>query len=103
MFKVGEKVRVRDAETLLKYDDVDLAPGVNDEMFDMCGNCYRIVTINALSGNLFLDGWWFSPDMVEKVEPITNPEEFMNIIKSKVDEDGEISLFELALTVEEDL
>lgn len=103
MFKVGDKVRVRDTETLLRYDDVDLAPAVIDEMFDMCGECYRIVSIDDLTGNIYLDGWWFSPDMVEKVEPITNPEEFMNIIKSKVDEDGEISLFELALTVEEDL
>ena len=103
MFEVGEKVRVRDVDTLLMYDDVDLAPSVDDEMFGMCGRCYRIVTIDEWTGNLYLDGWWFSPDMVEKVDPITNPEEFMNIIKSKVDEDGEISLFELALTVEEDL
>ena len=103
MIRVGSRVRIRDVGVLEELDDVDDNPLVSDEMYEMAGGCYRVQGEDVWTRNVLIRGWWFSPEMLELIEPITNPNDFIKLIKEKLDDDEKISLFTLAETMEDEL
>lgn len=103
MIRVGSRVRVREVEVLEELDDVDDNPLVSEEMYEMAGGCYRVQGEDFWTRNVMICGWWFSPEMLELLEPITDPNDFIKLIKEKLDDDGKISLFALAETMEDEL
>lgn len=103
MIRVGSRVRIREVEVLEELDNVDDNPLVTNEMYEMAGGCYRVQGEDVWTRNVRICGWWFSPEMLEPLEPITDPNDFIKLIKEKLDDDGMISLFTLAEIMEDEL
>lgn len=91
-FEVGNKVRIKDYETLCELEDC--GPGVTEEMFEMAEGVYRIERINS-NGNMYICGWWFSREMVEPLIKITE-DSFIEVLKTKTNNAKKVSLYELA-------
>ena len=103
MIKVGTKVKIKDYLTLLSLSETPGRPFVNSEMKLMADKIFRIQEINPFNNWYTIEGWRWSRDMFDILDRNKSIEEFSRLLKEKFKDENKISLFDLAVFVEEEL
>lgn len=111
MIKKGTKVKIKDLLTLLSLSEVEGRPFVNSEMKLMAEKIFYIQSESKMYG-LFgskgidwysINGWRWSRDMFDILEEEPTPEYFLKLLNKKFKNENKISLYDLAVFIEEEL
>lgn len=109
MIKKGTRVRIKDLSTLLSLSENEGRPFVNSEMKSMAGKSFYIQSQNMYwmgSKSMVwysIEGWRWSRDMFDILEKKPTPEYFLKLLNKKFKNENKISLFDLAVFIEEEL
>lgn len=109
MIKKGTKVKIKDLLTLLSLSENEGRPFVNSEMKSMAEKVFYIQNQDMfwLGSNEMtwytINGWRWSRDMFDILEEEPTPEYFLKLLNKKFKNENKISLFDLAVFIEEEL
>jgi hypothetical protein len=109
MIKKGTKVKIKDLLTLLSLSENEGRPFVNSEMKLMAEKVFYIQNEDMfwLGSNEMvwytINGWRWSRDMFDILEEEPTPEYFLKLLNKKFKNENKISLFDLAVFIEEEL